>query len=92
MKTIRYSRLFNLGNYENEKIELEEEFASGVSDEIAISTLKKRVEAMHQRSTQLDEEIEDEQQRQSRLNYLQREKERLEREMKNLETPTEGVG
>jgi len=46
MRKIRYGRLFNLGNYENEKIEVEEEFDELETDMSAIQYLALKIESM----------------------------------------------
>jgi hypothetical protein len=40
---MRYHRLFSLGNYENESIEIEDTFSNNVPDHVALITLKTRV-------------------------------------------------
>lgn len=42
-KRIRYARTFNLGNFESERIEIEEEFSAEVSDTDAIESLRLRI-------------------------------------------------
>lgn len=45
-KVIRYHRLFNLGNYENESIDVEEAFSKTMPDHVCVIMLKQRVEAL----------------------------------------------
>ena len=52
-KTIGYSRLFNLGNYENEKIELKTTCEDGQEEE-KLKELKKKVMALRKTSMELD--------------------------------------
>lgn len=49
---IRYARLFNLGNYENERIEVEETIGDGDSPEY---TMKWLAEWVEQQGRELDE-------------------------------------
>lgn len=46
-RKVKYSKLFSLGNYENEKIELEDYFDYNLDDELVITSLHERVEDMH---------------------------------------------
>lgn len=43
MKVIRYARTFNLGHYESERIEIEEEFPATVEDRAALQALRARI-------------------------------------------------
>lgn len=45
-KVIRYHRLLNLGNYENEAIDIEEAFSKTMPDHVCVIMLKQRVEAL----------------------------------------------
>ena len=50
---IRYSRLWGLGNYENEKVELEREFPDTVSFTAALDSLVAEVEKDHERRVKI---------------------------------------
>ena len=43
MKTLRYGRNWNLGNYESERLEIEEQFPDEVNEREAFAELRKRL-------------------------------------------------
>lgn len=51
-KTLTYARVFNLGNYENERIELSAELAPHEAIQTAGEELRLLVDALHERNQQ----------------------------------------
>jgi nitrate reductase beta subunit len=57
MFKVRYSRLWSFGNYENEKVELEQEFSDEVPYSEALSFLMEKVEKDHEKRAEMREVI-----------------------------------
>jgi len=89
--TLRYGKLFNLGNYENERIDLEEEFPTEMPREQALQTLKASVNRLRGFSKNLDEEtarrqrdIQAEEERRAEIDNLLSRKEDIEARLLEL--------
>ena len=59
MQKIRYSRLWSFGNYENEKVELEQEFSDEVPYSEALSFLMDKVTKDHEQRVRMREVIQE---------------------------------
>lgn len=59
MKKVRYGRLWSFGNYENESIQLEEEFPDDVSYSEALSFLQEKVTKDHEKRIRMREVIQE---------------------------------
>jgi hypothetical protein len=94
MKQISYAKLFNTGNYENERIELVQSYDETLSDEECISDLAVRVENMHKAAHKKAQEAEkaekaerDKAEKERRLKEIERRKTDLDEEAKRLNAP-----
>jgi len=92
LKQISYAKLFNTGNYENERIELTQSYDETLSDEECIGDLAVRVENMHKTAHKKAEETEkaarverDKAEKERHLKDLQRRKASLDEEIKRTE-------
>jgi len=70
MQKVRYGRLWSFGNYENESVQLEQEFSDEVPYSEALSFLQEKVTKDHEQRVRMREVIQ--------------EIDRLEREINNL--------
>ena len=59
MQKVRYSRLWSFGNYENEKVELEQEFSDEVPYSEALSFLMDKVTKDHEQRVRMREVIQE---------------------------------
>ena len=59
MQKVRYSRLWSFGNYENEKVELEQDFSDEVPYSEALSFLMDKVTKDHEQRIRMREVIQE---------------------------------
>lgn len=94
MKWLTYAKLFNIGNYENERIELTEDYDETLSDEECISDLASRVENMfktahrkQKEAKKAEEKREQERNDKARVKRLMEQKDDIEKQITELSKP-----